>query len=158
MATDVSFTGDADPHRPTGSVDCTPPTGSGADAVSVRLFDGIEGQGDAEVSTILTKFGGGLAPAKGGGSPLPTVGCGSSWISSGRWTLADRDAGAILCYRGSEGGRVAKDEDGRWVERGAAWLYWSYADPPIFAWAMREDGDSAALYDWWSKTARFVAP
>jgi serine/threonine-protein kinase len=158
QATDVSFTGDEDPHRPTGSVDCTPPEGAGADAVSVRWFPGIEGQGDAELSVVLTNFGGGLAPAEGGGSPIPTAGCDRSWVSSGRWTRADEDAGAILCYRGSEGGRVAKDENGVWVERGPAWIYWSYADEPIFAWATRADGDSAALYDWFAQNARFIAP
>ena len=105
-----------------------------------------------------TNFGGGLAPAEGGGSPIPTSGCERSWVSSGRWTRADEDAGAILCYRGSEGGRIAKDENGAWVERGPAWIYWSYADEPIFAWATRADGDSAALYDWFSQNARFIAP
>ena len=112
----------------------------------------------AEVSVVLTQFGGGIAPAEGGGSPLPTTGCDHSWVSTGRWTRADQDAGAILCYRGSDGGRIAKDENGTWEERGPAWLYWSYVDEPIFAWATRADGDSAALYDWWSQTARFIAP
>ncbi len=47
---------------------------------------------------------------------------------------------------------------GDYVDSGAAWIYWTHVKEPIFGWATRADGDSAALYDWWSQTARFIAP
>ena len=159
VPTDVSSSGDERPHRPTASLDCIPPAGSGADAVSLRWFKGIEGQGDRELSQVLTRFGfGQLAPAEGGGSPLPESDCSKGSIGTGRWTIAGAEAGAILCYRGGERGRTAHDASGRYVDSGAAWIYWTHVKEPIFAWATRADGDSAALYGWWSQTARFIAP
>ena len=156
---DVSGFGDEDPQRPTASVDCTLTPGSGADSVSLRWFESVEGQGDAELSNVLAHFGTGqLAPADGGGSPLPQSDCSSGSLGTGRWAMGGADAGAILCYRGSARGRTARDADGRYVDNGPAWIYWSHGNEPIFAWATRADGDSAALYDWWSQTARFIAP
>ena len=72
--------------------------------------------------------------------------------------IAGADAGAILCYRGGERGRTAHDAAGHYVDSDAAWIYWTHVKEPIFAWATRADGDGAALYDWWSQTARFIAP
>ncbi len=151
--TDVSSSGDERPHRPTASLDCSPPGGSGADAVSLRWFQGIEGQGDRELSQVLTHFA-----TEDRGSLLPPADCSSASSGTSRWTIAGQDAGAILCYRGLEGGRATVDPSGHLVESGPAWIYWTHVKEPIFAWATRADGDSVALYDWWSQTARFIAP
>jgi serine/threonine-protein kinase len=157
--TDVSSSGDERPHRPTASIDCRLPPGSGAESVSLRWFQGVEGQGDRELSQVLSRFGSGeLAPAEGGGAPLPDSDCSQGSVGTGRWKIAGANAGAVLCYRGGERGRTAHDATGHYVDSGAAWIYWTHVKEPIFAWATRADGASAALYDWWSQTARFIAP
>ena len=60
--------------------------------------------------------------------------CKTSDASEGYWTLEDRQAGRLLCYTASDGGRV---------------VIWTYDDMRIVAWAQREDDGRAALYRFW---------
>jgi len=52
-------------------------------------------------------------------------------------------SGTLVCYETDEGDAV---------------LLWAYDDSRLFARALRDDRDMAALLDWWDDDGRFMAP
>jgi hypothetical protein len=60
--------------------------------------------------------------------------CQTSDASEGFWTLGGSQAGRLLCYTSTSGGRV---------------VIWTYDDLRIVAWAQRSDDNRAALYRFW---------
>ncbi len=79
-----------------------------------------------------------------GGPPVPPGDCSVSKRANGRWQRAGADVGAILCYTEST--------------TGDAILWWTYDADAIVVKAINQRGDSAALYDWFEQTARFIQP
>ena len=63
---------------------------------------------------------------------------------NGRWERSGVDAGAIVCFIDAP--------------TGDAVIYWSYEDDAILVRAVNQRGDTAALYDYFLETARFIAP
>ena len=70
--------------------------------------------------------------------------CATSSRGLTRWTVAGNDRGAIACWT-----------DGA---TGDAILYWSHVDDQILVRAVNQRGDPTALYDYFLKNARFIAP
>jgi serine/threonine-protein kinase len=60
--------------------------------------------------------------------------CQTSDASEGFWTLGGDQAGRLLCYTSTQGGRV---------------VIWTYDDLRIVSWAQRSDDNRAALYRFW---------
>jgi hypothetical protein len=52
-------------------------------------------------------------------------------------------SGTLVCYESTTGDAV---------------LTWVYDDSQLFARALRDDRDMAALLDWWDDVGRFIAP
>ena len=59
-----------------------------------------------------------------------------------RWSFGTL-AGKLVCYESNTGDAV---------------ILWIYDDSQLFAKALRDDGDMAALLDWWEEIGRFAAP
>jgi hypothetical protein len=70
--------------------------------------------------------------------------CATSARASDRWELNGVDQGAMVCYVDPT--------------TGDALLYWSYQDQQILVRATNKRGDSAALYEYFTQVARFIAP
>ena len=75
---------------------------------------------------------------------MPPGDCAISKRANGRWQRAGTDVGAILCYTDSA--------------TGDAILWWTYDADAIVVKAINQRGDSAALYDCFEQTARFIQP
>lgn len=59
-----------------------------------------------------------------------------------RWSFGSL-GGKLVCYESNTGDAV---------------VLWIYDDSQLFAKALRDDGDIAALLDWWEEIGRFAAP
>lgn len=59
-----------------------------------------------------------------------------------RWSFGSL-TGKMVCYESNTGDAV---------------VLWIYDDSQLFAKALRDDGDMAALLDWWEEIGRFAAP
>jgi hypothetical protein len=75
-----------------------------------------------------------------GDNQIPEGDCASQPKAHGEWDLGGLLSGDVLCYPvGSQ-----------------AHMVWIYDDYDIYARARRDDGDHAALYDWWESTGRVI--
>ena len=131
--------GDQRGATPVASLRCPRDIASGADEVVIRQFPpgGATG-GDRDFNTDLAisyvELSRDTAPGE----------CAVSASASDRWELNGVDQGAMVCYIDSP--------------TGDAILYWSYQDQQILVKATNKRGDSAALYDYFTQVARFIAP
>ena len=124
---------DAVKAAPIASVRCPQAPGPGADVVEARQF-ATSSERDAD------QIPGATAARLG----IDAGDCATSARALGSWTLSGITAGAITCYRDTP--------------TGAAHLEWSYTGQQLLLRAERSGGDSAALYEWFTQNARFIAP
>ena len=75
---------------------------------------------------------------------LPPGNCADGSPAIGPWSSTGRVRGTLACYT---------DETS-----GDALLYWSYDTESILVRARNLRGDAAALYDFFDRAARFIAP
>ena len=61
----------------------------------------------------------------------------------GHWEVGGETQGRIACYQDRSG---------------AAILYWSHTDSYTLVTAINQNGDAAALYEWFQQNARWIAP
>jgi predicted Ser/Thr protein kinase len=118
--------------RPIASISCTQPTGSGPNLLELRA---ITPSADITVGAVIA------ATARSYGSPPGD--CASTGRAQGRWSIADRDVGAIVCYRDAQPHAI---------------IDWTYDANQILARVRAPDADESALYAWWAANARFIAP
>jgi serine/threonine protein kinase len=120
---------------PQASLSCAPPPASGANEILVRQFMTTTSEYYSTENAVS-----GVAQAM----RIPGGDCATLKRANGRWQLAGEDAGAIVCY----------------VDAGSgdAILWWSYKDDQILVEAVNQKGDSTALYAWFAKNSRFIAP
>jgi hypothetical protein len=131
--------GPATTRLPNASLSCPQTAASGANLLQIRDFGdptnlgktGVTAEG--AVSAVASKQG-----TTGGECSQDVT------RVNGRWQRSGADAGAIVCFI-----------DG---PTGDAVLYWSYEDDAILVRAVNQRGDTAALYDYFLETARFIAP
>ncbi len=76
--------------------------------------------------------------------PIPAGDCATSRSANGTWSIADEIRGSIVCY-----------VDGT---TGDAVLDWTYDGDGLLVRAHNARGDSAALYRFFEKHARFMTP
>ena len=134
---------------PLVSLECTPPSSSGASQVVVRRFrppGGIGALVGGFISSIAggAELSGGRGSLTGDGRQVGPGDCATEPRANGRWQLAGEDVGAIVCYT------VASSGD--------AFLWWTYDSDAILVRAINQRGDSEALYDWFEQNARFITP
>ena len=79
-----------------------------------------------------------------GGHRVQGRDCATSSQAYGKWELAGSTAGFIVCYTDSASGDAN--------------LYWTYDQPAILIRAVNQKGDASALYAFFEKYARFIAP
>jgi hypothetical protein len=121
--------------KPLASLFCPLDITTGANEVVIRRFaPGHGGGGAIDEAVSFVEDRRGLKPGD----------CATSPQAGGRWEVGGADVGAIACYRDTT--------------TGDATLYWSYKDRAILVRATNQRGDSAALYDWFTQNARFIAP
>jgi len=131
--------GSAPGAMPISSLACPQTAASGANLVQIKDFGDPVNLGahgfttEGAVSGVASKQG-----TSGGECSRDRT------RVNGRWTRAGVDAGAIVCF----------------IDRptGDAVIYWSYEDDAILVRAANQRGDTAALYDYFLETARFIAP
>jgi hypothetical protein len=128
-------------RTPIASLECAPGVSDGASSVLVRSF-GPEAAKNGYPGGVLSLVGGGGVNAAG--PPVPPGDCAVSKRANGRWQRAGTDVGALLCYTESA--------------TGDAILWWTYDADALVVKAINQRGDSAALYDWFEQTARFIQP
>ena len=124
---------------PSASLSCRAAATSGANIVLIRGFQyggGGVTRADFNVDGAVSKIAQ-IVQA-------PAGDCAVSKRANGRWQFNGQDAGAMVC----------------WVDTstGDAILVWSYPDARILVRATNQRGDSAALYDFFTQNARFLAP
>ncbi len=124
---------------PAASLSCPQIATSGANLLLIRDFGASTNQGKAGF-TVEGAIGGvaGKQGAAGGNCDRDTT------RVNGRWDRAGIDSGAIVCFTDAA--------------TGDAVIYWSYEDEAILVRAVNQRGDTAALYDYFLETARFIAP
>jgi hypothetical protein len=83
-------------------------------------------------------------PAHASIVPIPPGDCRASPNAEGRWAVAGEDRGSIVCYI-----------DG---PTGDALLDWTYDRDALLVRARNPRGDSAALYAFFDRYARFIEP
>jgi hypothetical protein len=111
------------PVKPIASIRCPIPPGDGATFLEVRMISDVD---DVTASDVLAAMN--IAP---GGCPPPSR-------PDGRWSIADRDVGAIVCYKDNLPNSI---------------IEWSYDDAGVLARALRLDNDSLAMFEWWQANA-----
>ena len=124
---------------PLASLSCTQTAASGANLLQIKDFGDATNLGktgftaEAAVSAVAARQG-------------TTGGTCSRDVTrvNGRWERSGVDAGAIVCFID--------------IPTGDAVIYWSYEDDAILVRAVNQRGDTAALYDYFLETARFIAP
>jgi serine/threonine protein kinase len=123
---------------PDSSVTCAPSIDAGVNSVTFRQFRPTVGTpiGQFEPSQFVA-FVAGTHRARG-------QDCSSSSPAYGEWELTGSPAGFIVCF-----------VDGA---SGDAFLYWTYDEPAILVRAINQRGDSSALYEYFTKIRRFIAP
>jgi serine/threonine protein kinase len=123
---------------PTASLSCDLSSTSGTTTMTIRRFPVALGQLEpgTNLLNLLRYFVGTRRIGSGD--------CSGANPSFGRWGVADADTGAVLCF-----------VDG---PTGDAIMYWTYDQPNILVKAVNQRGDLAALYDSFTKYARFIAP
>ncbi|HEY8198124.1 MAG TPA: hypothetical protein VIF44_00005, partial [Candidatus Limnocylindrales bacterium] len=124
---------------PIASLGCPRDIASGASEVVIRQFPPAGANaGDRAFNTDLA-----ISFLESSRATAPGD-CATSTVASDRWELNGVDQGAMVCYVDPT--------------TGDALLYWSYQDHQILVKATNKRGDSAALYDFFSQLARFIAP
>jgi hypothetical protein len=117
---------------PTSSISCPLTASLGANEILVRRFLGFGGN----AQELLDYLKGSVRAKEGD--------CSSSPTAYDRWVIGGSDVGTVLCYI-----------DG---PSGDAILYWSYDDHSAVVKATNQRGDSAALYAFFEKYAKFISP
>jgi predicted Ser/Thr protein kinase len=126
---------------PLASLDCSPDVATGASQVVVKQFSREAGGGGGHsvsafnVVDIFTMY-----PFRN----LPAGDCAEESPAIGPWSLAGEVRGALACYTQEA--------------TGDAILYWSYEADALLVRARNARGDSAALYAFFERNARFIAP
>jgi hypothetical protein len=116
------------PVKPIASVRCPLPPGPGATVLELHQISDVEGVNASDVLAAKN-----IAP---GGCPPPSR-------PDGRWSIAERDVGAIACYRDNVPNSI---------------IEWSYDDAGILALALRPGNDSLAMFAWWQANAPTLVP
>ncbi len=124
---------------PMASLRCTPDISTGANLVVARQFR----------NTGLSAGNGGFTTDIGdlgdrGTQEHPSRGLRDLAQAGGRWTRNGADAGAMACFID--------------VTTGDAELWWSYKDRRLLVTASNQRGDLAALYAFFERVGRFIAP
>jgi hypothetical protein len=121
------------PPAPKASLMCAP--SGGPDRVYFQRI--VSGNGISETANAVTQIASRYG-IKGGD-------CASGTDAYTTWSLGGGDiaSGSVTC--------IAKAE---WD--GASWIYWSFADGKILAFATRKDAGHDALYSWWKKLTLFL--
>jgi serine/threonine-protein kinase len=128
-------------RTPIASLECTPGVTEGASSVLIRSF-GSDAAKSGYPGAVISLIGGGGVYQSG--PPVPAGDCAVSKRANGRWQRAAADVGAIVCFTEAA--------------TGDAILWWTYDADAIVVKATSQRGDSDALYDYFLKTARFIAP
>ena len=127
---------------PLASLECSPDIATGASQVIVRQLR------PATVELhFVENFVASLAIRPGGQGPItviPPGDCANGSPAIGSWGSADTARGTLACYT---------DE-----ATGDALLYWSYDRDAILVRARNARGDAAALFSFFDKYAKFIAP
>jgi hypothetical protein len=124
---------------PAASLSCPQTAASGANLIQVKDFGDATNLGKTGFTTEGAVSGVAAKQGTTGGDCSQEV-----TRVNGRWERSGADAGAIVCFI-----------DG---PTGDAVIYWSYEDDAILVRAVNQRGDTAALYDFFLETARFIAP
>ena len=124
---------------PNASLGCPRDIASGASEVVIRQFSpaGASG-GDRDFNTDLA-----ISFVETSRATAPGE-CAVSASASDRWDLNGVDQGGMVCFVDPT--------------TGDAILYWSYQGKQILVKATNQRGDSAALYNYFTQVARFIAP
>ena len=117
---------------PVASLSCALPPGAGADRLEVRLLPRSK---NFSPDTII----GAEARARG----VEPGDCATAGRALGRWSIGEQEVGAVVCYP---------------LPDRSANVSWTRTAQDLYLWAIRNDGDQAGLWDWFTKTARFIAP
>ena len=126
---------------PLASLGCSPDVATtGASEVVVRQFRPTTGFGGHAPGSYTLKSIFTMYPF----ANLPPVDCAVSSPAIGPWSFAGQAPGTLACY---------SDET-----TGDALLYWSYDAAAILVRARNPKGDAAALYSFFDKYAKFIAP
>ena len=126
---------------PLASLECSPDVATGASQIVVKQFGPEYGGGGGHsvsafsVVDIFTAY-----PF----TNLPAGDCAEGSPAIGRWSLAGQVRGALACYTQEA--------------TGDALLYWIYEADALLVRARNARGDSPALYAFFEKNARFIAP
>jgi hypothetical protein len=124
---------------PRASLECSPDIATGASQVIVRQFPISRGGGKSANSyTVKSVF------AAYPFVDLPLGDCAKESPAIGSWSLAGNVRGTLACYTDDA--------------TGDALLYWTYDKDEILVRARNARGDSEALYDFFERNARFIAP
>jgi serine/threonine-protein kinase len=124
---------------PIASLACRPLVTTGANEVLVRQFSSGSGLVGSGAFTI-----GGAVSVIVFTHKVPPGDCSVSKRANGRFELSGEDQGAVVCYVDTA--------------TGDAILAWGFDTLGILIQATNQRGDSAALYDYFRKNARFIAP
>ncbi len=131
------------PFRYTGvvaaAVACFPPIETGASEIVVRRFT-PETVGRRDLSIWIKVE----IAHQGGDNALPEGDCGTSPDAVGAWSVAGAERGAIACHIQEA--------------TGDAMLYWADDFRGLLMSARNPRGESSALYEFFERTARFIAP
>ena len=121
------------------AVSCFPDIETGASEIAVRRFR-PETIGRRDLSTWIKVE----VAHQGGSNALPEGDCGTSPDAVGTWSVAGAERGVIACYIQAT--------------TGDAMLYWADDFRGLLMSARNPRGESKALYEFFEKTARFIAP
>jgi class 3 adenylate cyclase len=127
---------------PVASLECSPGVETGANEVIVRQF-GRSPSGDSSgwgriERRVIRKTPGSWRVAVAPGD------CATSRQAYGDWTVGAEKRGWLICYVESD--------------TGDALLEWTYDPEEILVAARNQRGDSSALYGFFKRVARFIAP
>jgi hypothetical protein len=115
---------------PVASLSCDLPSGAGADRLEVRQ---LPPSTQFSPDTII----GFEARARG----IEPGECATAQRAHGRWSIGDEEVGAVVCYP---------------IQDGSANISWTLTDRDLYLWAIRDDGNQPALWDWFTANARFI--
>ena len=110
---------------PLASLSCDLPAGAGADQLEVRLLPHST-QFSPEIIIGAEARARGIEPGD----------CATANQAHGRWSIGEEEVGAVVCYRPSNG---------------SANVSWTRTEHDLYLWALRDDGDQAALWDWFDR-------
>ena len=117
---------------------CEPAGDLGANSIVVRQFQSVVGTpNDAFAPNGFASYLAGIHHANG-------KDCATSTQAYGKWEIAGSHAGFLVCYTDNASGD--------------ALLYWTYAAPGVLVRAVNQKGDASALYAFFAKYAKFIAP